>query len=153
MAKYAQEQGVYHAGLLPAPYAFVTDLPFVLLHVPPQTPVLQRDRMELPTSAQPWGWHKHQAAAVHGLSGRLWSRASPCPRVHLPNLGIPFRGSGMGHSLRYPLSPGLLLSWPPFKTRLKNGKGLCIPRTADASMFPNFMCEACQVHATLDREC
>jgi hypothetical protein len=68
MAKYVQERGVFHAGLLPTPYAFAADLPFVLLYVPPHTPVLRRDRMELPPSAQPRGWHKHQAAAVRGLS-------------------------------------------------------------------------------------
>jgi hypothetical protein len=41
---------------------------------------------------------------------------------------------------------------PPFKTRLPDGKGLHFPRDADPSLFPNFICEACQVRATLDRE-
>jgi hypothetical protein len=41
---------------------------------------------------------------------------------------------------------------PPFLTRLQDGKGLCYPRRADPSMFPNFICEACQVRATLQRE-
>jgi hypothetical protein len=40
----------------------------------------------------------------------------------------------------------------PFKTRLPDGKGLSFPSEADPSMFPNFICEACQVRAVLDRE-
>jgi hypothetical protein len=40
----------------------------------------------------------------------------------------------------------------PFLTRLKDNKGLCYPRRADPSMFPNFICEACQVRAILQRE-
>lgn len=37
VAKYVQERGVYHAGLLPDPYRFHAHLPFVLLYVPPHT--------------------------------------------------------------------------------------------------------------------
>jgi hypothetical protein len=68
VAKYVQERGVYHAGLLPDPYRFQAHLPFVLLYVPPHTPIMRRDRMELPAPAQPKGWHKHQAEQVRGLS-------------------------------------------------------------------------------------
>jgi hypothetical protein len=41
---------------------------------------------------------------------------------------------------------------PPFLTRLKDNKGLCFPRRADPSLFPNFVCEACQVRSILGRE-
>lgn len=68
VAKYVQERGVYHAGLLPDPYRFHSHLPFVLLYVPQHLPVLRRDRMELPAPTQPKGWHKHQAEQVRGLS-------------------------------------------------------------------------------------
>lgn len=41
---------------------------------------------------------------------------------------------------------------PPFISRLKDNKGLRCPKGADPSLFPNFVCEACQVRASLQRE-
>ena len=40
---------------------------------------------------------------------------------------------------------------PPFTTRLTNHKGLKFPKM-DASIIPSFICEACQVRATVGRE-
>ena len=48
--------------------------------------------------------------------------------------------------------PECLEVGPPFESRHPSGKGLCFPRTAEASMFPNYTCEACQVRAILGRE-
>jgi hypothetical protein len=68
VARYVIEIGVYLPRALPPSCCYDSHLPFVLLHIPPHRPVLRRDRMELPAPAQPKGWHKHQAAAVRGLS-------------------------------------------------------------------------------------
>ena len=40
----------------------------------------------------------------------------------------------------------------PFTTRNPNEAGLGFPRGAEAGMFPNFICEACQVRAVVGRE-
>ena len=40
---------------------------------------------------------------------------------------------------------------PPFKTRRENLKGLIFPKV-NARLFPNYICEACQVRAHLGRE-
>jgi len=39
----------------------------------------------------------------------------------------------------------------PFKTRFEGKKGLSFPNVK-MGMFPNYICEACQVRAVLDRE-
>ena len=44
-----------------------------------------------------------------------------------------------------------LRSGAPFRTRLANDKGLCFPK-CHPGLFPNFICEACQVRAHLGRE-
>ena len=44
-----------------------------------------------------------------------------------------------------------LRSGLPFKTRLANDKGLRFPK-CDPGLFPNYICEACQVRAHLQRE-
>lgn len=68
VARYVVEKGVYLPGALPDSCRYTSHLPFVLLHIPPHTLSLRRDRMELPPRAQPKGWHKSQAETVRGLS-------------------------------------------------------------------------------------
>ena len=46
---------------------------------------------------------------------------------------------------------GCLQAGKPFRTRLLNNKGLVWPRKA-SRLFPNFVCEACQVRAQVGRE-
>jgi hypothetical protein len=80
-------------------------------------------------------------------------------KTHQPELQCVFGEKG------FPLDPqiwalpcgskyhmGCFHAGPPFVTRLKDNKGLRCPKDAEAALFPNFVCEACQVRATLQRE-
>ena len=99
-----------------------------------------------------------------GINIKL-NRCAGCLRAftkaHRPELdcvfgtkGFPFEEKGCHWSLpcgsRYHAE--CFHAGPPFVTRLKDNKGLRCPKGADPSLFPNFVCEACQVRATLQRE-
>ena len=68
ISRYVEEKGVFLSNLLPAPYAFSSHLPFVLLHIAPHLSSLNNKRLERATHAKPNNWHKRQADAVRGLS-------------------------------------------------------------------------------------
>ena len=68
VARYVEERGVFISETLPASCRFVSNLPFVLLHIPRHRPVLRRDRMAMPAKAKPPKWHERQAEEVRGLS-------------------------------------------------------------------------------------
>jgi len=77
---------------------------------------------------------------------------------HLPELACVFRNTGFPFEDSLNCLPcGIQYcakcyqAGPPFKTRLAGGKGLCFPKALPA-LFPNFICEACQVRVILDRE-
>lgn len=78
---------------------------------------------------------------------------------HLPDLECCFSRSGFpwenGPGKCFPCgvaySKKCFRAGPPFGTRLEDGKGLSFPNIT-GNLFPNFVCEACQVRAQLDRE-
>lgn len=99
-----------------------------------------------------------------GTSDRL-SRCAGCHRAfgrgHLPDLCCEFRSTGFPYqdgSEAWAIPCGSIYhsecfyAGAPFTTRLKDGKGLRFPSKGDPSLFPNFVCEACQVRAALERE-
>ena len=80
--------------------------------------------------------------------------------AHHPQLVCVFgqRGFPLGDTSMWALPCGTVYhalcfhAGPPFLSRLKDNKGLRYPKGADPALFPNFVCEACQVRATLQRE-
>lgn len=79
---------------------------------------------------------------------------------HPAELGCAFRTSGfpfeqparLAHPCGSIYHTQCFYAGAPFTTRLRNNKGLRFPKSADPSLFPNFVCEACQVRAALGRE-
>ena len=68
ISRYVKERGVFLSNLLPPPYAFTSNLPFVLLHIAPHVSSITGRRMEQTPHTKPNNWHKRQAEAVRGLS-------------------------------------------------------------------------------------
>ena len=68
IARYVEECGVYQGELLPIDVAFVSPLPFLLLHIPRHVPTFRKNRLAESPKALPKGWHQQQAEQVRGLS-------------------------------------------------------------------------------------
>ena len=96
-----------------------------------------------------------------GIASKL-RRCTGCLRSfhknHLPDLpcvfnerGFPYEDGSWAIPCGTVYHHDCLCSGHPFTTRLANDKGLGFPK-CDPGLFPNYICESCQVRAHKDRE-
>jgi hypothetical protein len=84
-----------------------------------------------------------------GCKGEFSSRRPAHYVCYFSSDGFPFRMHGFAQPCGTAYHRGCIFAGEPFRTRLRNGKGLTMPYT---QVEPTFICELCQVRAMKDQE-